>query len=181
MNQRLERRHNEKVRSTLSAALAMAGLSALLMASTAAAQPSDERGSGTMMMGPGMMGWRSMGGDNCDPRGAGLAEWRIRRLERTVQPTEAQRPALDQQLKPLQRRQRKSFQQPVPRNCRSRLWRGLKSWRNAWKPCFRRSRQCGHSTPSTRRFATYRRRVSPRRGPREWGWRRWHWPWRQSS
>ncbi|HZT03280.1 MAG TPA: Spy/CpxP family protein refolding chaperone, partial [Steroidobacteraceae bacterium] len=49
-----------------------------------------------MMMGPGMMGWRSMGRDICDPRTAGLAEWRINRLERAVRPTEAQRPALDQ-------------------------------------------------------------------------------------
>ena len=36
-------------------------------------------------MGPGM----------CDPRAAGLAEWRIERIERAVKPTDAQRPALD--------------------------------------------------------------------------------------
>ena len=78
------------VRSTLSA-----GLVALVVASSAVAQPTGERGPG-MMMGPGMMGWRSMGRDICDPRGAGLAEWRINRLERAVQPTEAQRPALDE-------------------------------------------------------------------------------------
>lgn len=47
-----------------------------------------------MMMGPGMMGWGGMGG-MCDPRAAGLAEWRMERVERLVKPTEAQRKALD--------------------------------------------------------------------------------------
>src|SRR6185437_13362794 len=45
-----------------------------------------------MMMGPGMMGW---GGAMCDPRGAGLAEWRVDRIERVISPNEAQRAALN--------------------------------------------------------------------------------------
>jgi len=59
------------------------------------------RGSGWgpgMMMGPGMMGWGGRGGMGfagmCDPRAAGLAEWRMERIERLVSPTEAQRAAL---------------------------------------------------------------------------------------
>lgn len=47
-----------------------------------------------MMMGPGMMGWGGMGA-MCDPRGAGLAEWRMERIERLITPTEAQRAALN--------------------------------------------------------------------------------------
>jgi LTXXQ motif family protein len=47
-----------------------------------------------MMMGPGMMGGSGMGAV-CDPRGAGLAEWRMERIERLVSPTEAQRAALN--------------------------------------------------------------------------------------
>ena len=47
-----------------------------------------------MMMGPGMMGMGGMGG-MCDPRGAGLAEWRMERIERLVNPNDAQRAALD--------------------------------------------------------------------------------------
>ena len=47
-----------------------------------------------MMMGPGMMGWRGIAG-MCDPRGAGLAEWRMERIERLIKPTEAQRAALN--------------------------------------------------------------------------------------
>ncbi len=51
-----------------------------------------------MMMGPGMMGWgggRGGMGAMCDPRGAGLAEWRMERIERLINPTEAQRAALN--------------------------------------------------------------------------------------
>jgi hypothetical protein len=47
------------------------------------------------MMGPGMMRgagmWR---GRFCDPRVAGMAEWRIDEIERMVRPTDAQRTAL---------------------------------------------------------------------------------------
>ena len=53
-----------------------------------------------MMMGPGMMGWGGGGngagmGAVCDPRGAGLAEWRMERIERLITPNEAQRAALN--------------------------------------------------------------------------------------
>ncbi len=50
-----------------------------------------------MMMGPGMMGWGGRGGMGmlCDPRAAGMAEWRMERIEKVVQPTEAQRAALN--------------------------------------------------------------------------------------
>lgn len=55
-----------------------------------------------MMMGPGMMGWGGGGRGGrgafagmCDPRAAGLAEWRMERIERVVKPNEAQRAALD--------------------------------------------------------------------------------------
>lgn len=47
-----------------------------------------------MMMGPGMMGMGGMG-TMCNPRGAGLAEWRMERIERLVNPNDAQRAALD--------------------------------------------------------------------------------------
>ena len=47
-----------------------------------------------MMMGPGMMGWGEMSA-MCDPRGAGLAEWRMERIDRLINPTEAQRVALN--------------------------------------------------------------------------------------
>lgn len=48
-----------------------------------------------MMMGPGMMGGRGGFAGMCDPRGAGLAEWRMERIERLITPTDAQRTALN--------------------------------------------------------------------------------------
>ena len=72
-----------------------------------AANPPVERGPGGprgygwgpgMMMGPGMMGRGGMGGiaAMCDPRAAGLAEWRMERIERLISPNEAQRAALNE-------------------------------------------------------------------------------------
>lgn len=87
---------------------------AMLVTTSALAQPATpgagtppaaaDQGSGPgngwgpgMMMGPGMMGWGGRGGMGmlCNPGAAGLAEWRMERIERLVQPTEAQRAALN--------------------------------------------------------------------------------------
>jgi LTXXQ motif family protein len=55
------------------------------------------RGTGPGMMGPGMMGGGGMwGGGMCNPRAAGLAEWRADRIESVVRPTDAQKPKLDE-------------------------------------------------------------------------------------
>jgi hypothetical protein len=54
-------------------------------------------GGGPGLMGPGMMGAGGMwGGGMCNPRAAGLAEWRAERIDRLVRPTDAQRPKLDE-------------------------------------------------------------------------------------
>ena len=54
-------------------------------------------GMGPGMMGPGMMGGGGMwGGGMCNPRAAGLAEWRADRIESVVRPTDAQKPKLDE-------------------------------------------------------------------------------------
>ena len=45
-----------------------------------------------MMMGPGMMGMGGMAA-MCDPRGAGLAEWRMERIERLVNRRSSLQPA----------------------------------------------------------------------------------------
>jgi hypothetical protein len=75
----------------LAAGVVMSSISPL------AAQPGGfGRGPG-MMMGPGMMGSGGMwGGGMCSPQAAGLAEWRITRIERAVTPTDAQKPKLDE-------------------------------------------------------------------------------------
>ena len=71
------------------------------MAGPGTGNPPVERGRGAargygwgpgMMMGPGMGGIAAM----CDPRAAGLAEWRMERIERLISPNEAQRAALNE-------------------------------------------------------------------------------------
>lgn len=88
-----------KARFALSVALLIGGLvtgGAFAQPAGPGAGPGAGAGPGWgrgMMMGPGMMsgGMRGM----CSPRGAGLAEWRMERIERIIQPTEAQRSALN--------------------------------------------------------------------------------------
>ena len=81
-------------RSIVRLTLPAAALAAVMVASPAAGQPAIQGWGPGMMMGPGMMNWRSIGRNICDPRAAGLAEWRFETIERTIQPTDAQRLAL---------------------------------------------------------------------------------------
>ena len=74
---------------TLSTAVVLA----ISAAATAYAQPGRGGGRGDgpgHMMGPGMHGRRM-----CSPRAAGFAEWRIDRLERALNLTDAQRPKFE--------------------------------------------------------------------------------------
>jgi hypothetical protein len=73
------------------------GVAFLVVGGPVAAQPGPRGWGPGMMMGPGMMGPGGMwGGGMCSPRGAGLAEWRLTRIEERVQPTEAQRTKLNE-------------------------------------------------------------------------------------
>lgn len=79
-------------------------VAALLAAAPVSAQPGwggmgggGKGGWGPGVMGPGMMGAGAMwGGGMCNPRAAGLAEWRAERIDRLVRPTDAQRPKLEE-------------------------------------------------------------------------------------
>lgn len=78
--------------------LTLAAVSVWLAAAPVAAQPGgpsgpDGWGPG-MMMGPGM-GRGGFGAMMCNPRAAGLAEWRMDRIERATRPTEAQKTTLN--------------------------------------------------------------------------------------
>lgn len=101
-----------KTRIAVIAALALGSLtimSASLLAQPAGPAPANPPAAGGpgpgygpgggwgpgMMMGPGMMGGGMRGyGALCNPQGAGLAEWRMERIERLIQPTDAQKTAL---------------------------------------------------------------------------------------
>jgi hypothetical protein len=78
------------------ALIASAALALATFVATADAQPYGP-GAGWgpgMMMGPGWMG-RGGFGRMCSPAAASYAEWRIKRLEQVVKPTEAQRAKFD--------------------------------------------------------------------------------------
>lgn len=79
--------------------IAVAALSGVLAAPAIAQSGGDSGWMGPgMMMGPAMMRGQSMWGSGfggmCNPRTAGLAEWRVDQIERAVKPTEARRAAL---------------------------------------------------------------------------------------
>lgn len=87
--------------SVFQRSIAVAALT-LVLAGSAWAQPGGPGGGpgwgSGMMMGPGMMRgpgmWGRGFGGMCNPRFAGLAEWRVDEIERAVKPTEAQQAAL---------------------------------------------------------------------------------------
>jgi hypothetical protein len=141
---------------------------------TVAAQPF---GPGPMMMGPGMMEWPMMGRAICDPRAAGLAEWRMERVEQRVRPTDAQRPALDE-LKAASKKAAETIAgacpKELPHAAPARLEvmeKRLEAMLQAVKivrPAFEKF-YSSLSKDQQERFEAV--------GPRQWGWRRWHWPW----
>jgi LTXXQ motif family protein len=131
-------------------------------------------GSG-MMMGPGMMrgGFDFM----CNPRVAGLAEWRIKRIESAVNPNEPQRAALNE----LRMASTKAAEliagtcpADVPAKSTERLQlmeKRLDAMLQAIKvvrPAFEAFYNSLDDAQKTHLDAI---------GPRQWGWRGWHWRW----
>ena len=135
---------------------------ALLLAGPVAAQP----GSG-MMMGPGM-GSGMMGRAMCSPRAAGFAEWRIERIERAVQPTEAQRGAFND-LKAASAKAVETMAAACPRDVPQTATARLEAMLAAVKtvrPAFD-----AFYASLTSEQKTSLDRV----GPRHWRWSGWRW------
>ena len=173
------------------AAITVAGL--MLAAPALAQQPAPgpgnapaERGPGVgpgggygwgpgMMMGPGMMGRSGRGGfaGMCDPRAAGLAEWRVERIERLVKPNDAQRAALNE-LRTASTKAAETIAAACPRefpasaSARMELMeKRLETMLTAIKtvrPAF----DAFYATLSDEQKA----RINTG-GPRRWGWRGW--------
>ena len=161
------------------AALAFA---AALVASSALAQPMMGPGGGPgwgpgMMMGPGMMGWGGRGGMGmgmlCDPRGAGLAEWRMQRIEQIVQPTEAQKAALGA-LRDASAKAAEQISAACPREfpasatARMELMEKRMETMLAALKTVRPAFDAFYATLSDEQKAKL-----DRGGPRHWGWRNW--------
>jgi hypothetical protein len=165
-----------------SATMAMTAITLVFCVAPVSAQPSGPGlrdfgwGPGTMM-GPGMMGSGLMGRGMCDPRAAGLAEWRAANIERIVRPTEAQRPTLDE-LKSASAKAADLVATACPRDVPASpvarldfMAKRLDVMLQALKivqPAFEKF-YAGLTPEQQARLQA--------RGPRNWGWRRWHWPW----
>jgi hypothetical protein len=160
--------------STMTSLAAVAGLFAALSAATPVAAQGGPRGGGPgMMMGPGMMGPGKMGPGMCDPRAAGLAEWRIDAIERAVKPTDAQRNALND-LKAASAKAAETIAAACPREfpeaptarlelMEKRLDTMLQAVRTV-RPAF----DAFYAT-----LTSEQKTALNRAGPRHWGWRAW--------
>ena len=149
------------------------GLLSMTAVAPAVAQPF----AGDRMMGPGMMGRGMMGAGLCDPRAAGLAEWRIGAMERAVRPTDAQRASLDA-LKTASAKAVETISNACPRELPQSpvarldvMEKRLTAMLDALKivrPAFEGFYNSLTDEQKTRVNAI---------GPRRWGWREGHWPW----
>ena len=166
-----------------SALILGAGMAALSLATSAVqAQPRSPDGpegygwGPGMMMGPGMMGGRGFG-FMCNPRAAGLAEWRMDRIEQAVRPMEGQKAALAE----LRTASTKAAEMiaatctsDLPSKSTDRLdlmQRRVEAMLQAIKtvrPAFEGLYAQLDNDQKTRLDAV---------GPRQWGWRGWRWRW----
>ena len=131
-----------------------------------------------MMMGPGMMGGREFG-FMCNPRSAGMAEWRLNRIEAELKPTEAQKTALNE-LRAASTKAAATIAAAcateLPAKSTERL--GLMEKRveatlqavRIVRPAFEAFYATLDDQQKTRLDAI---------GPRRWGWRSWLWRWNQ--
>jgi hypothetical protein len=153
--------------------LVAAALAVLLMAWPAAAKPGPGSWGPGMMMGPNMMGPEMMGIGMCNPRAAGLAEWRVELIERAVRPTDAQRGALNE-LKTASIKAAETIAGACPRDLpetptarlelmEKRLDAMLQAVKMV-RPAF----DAFYATLSSDQKAAFNKA-----GPRHWGWRWW--------
>jgi hypothetical protein len=149
-------------------------------AAAAAAQPGPGGGpqgwGPGAMMGPGMMGGRGFN-FMCNPRSAGLAEWRLDQIEQSVRPNEAQKAKLTE-LRAASTKAAESLTAAcagdVPSKATERLAQmekrvdalllSLKTVRPAFDAFYESL------------DADQRARMDAI-GPRRWGWMNWRWRW----
>jgi LTXXQ motif family protein len=157
----------------------------VLMSSSAIAQQQPPSGGpgrngwgADMMMGPGMMRSGRLG-FMCNPRSAGMAQWRLDRIETELKPNDTQKAA----LKELRAASAKAAEtltaacaaampaKSVERMAlmEKRLEASLQVVRTV-RPAFEAFYVTLDEQQKAKLDAT---------GPRAWGWRAWHWPWSQ--
>ena len=126
------------------------------------------------------MNWRIMGRGICNPQAAGLAGWRSDAIERAVQPTEAQRLALTE-LKAASTKAMEIISAACPRELPQSLAARLEVMEkrlDAMLEAVKTVRPAFDALYASLSDEQKARLDSA--GPRNWGWRRWLWPWSQS-
>lgn len=168
---------------------AAAAVVAMLVAGTALAQPGPGPGAGRgpgmgprddFMMGPGMMG-RGSFGFMCNPRSAGMAEWRMKRIEDTIKPNDAQKAALADLRAASEKAaaiisaacsagvpEKSSERMALMEKRVEAMLQAIKTVRPAFEAFYAKL----DDTQKSKLDAT---------GPRRWGWQGWHWPWRDKD
>jgi hypothetical protein len=126
-----------------------------------------------MMMGPGMMGrgWGRM----CDPRAAGLAEWRVERIDRLVKPTEAQRKGLDD-LKAASTKAAELVAAACPKDFPASPTARLELMEKRMDAMLQAIKTVRPAFDSFYASLTDEQKARlTTAGPRGWGWRDWRW------
>lgn len=124
------------------------------------------------MMGPGMMGGR-YGRGLCNPRAAGLAEWRIDRIERIVKLDDTQKKALDE-VRATSAKAASQIAQACPKTFPANAAERLTAMENrmeAMLQAIKTVRPAFDAFYGT--LNAEQKRQLDRAGPRRWGWERW--------
>jgi hypothetical protein len=130
-----------------------------------------------MMMGPGMMAGQSFG-FMCNPRSAGMAEWRMKRIETEIKPTDAQKVALEA-LRAASTKAAESIaaacatSMPTKSTERMAL---MEKRMDALLQAIKTVRPAFENFYGT--LDDSQKARLDRSGPQRWGWGDWRWPWR---
>lgn len=123
-----------------------------------------------MMMGPGMMGGRSM----CSPRAAGMAEWRANRIQSAIKLTDAQQEAL-KKLTEASAKAADALQAACPANVTSKALDRMAAMEKRAEASLQAIKTV---RPAFEAFYNSLDEQQKTRldslGPRRWGWDWWH-------
>ena len=168
---------------TLRRPLIAAAALSFALSTSALAQPSGGPGWGPgwtdpgMMMGPGMMHGRGMWGAGfggaCNPRFAGLAEWRVDQIERTVKPTEAQQAAL-KELRAASAKSAEGLAAACPKDLPKTSGERLAFMEKRMEAMLQAVKTVRPAFDAFYASLNEAQKVSlDEAGPRRWGWQRW--------
>jgi len=129
-----------------------------------------------VMMGPGMMGFGSFG-FACNPRAAGMAEWRADKIEAAIKPNDAQKAKLND-LRAASAKAAEAIsaactnESPTKPTERMAL---MEKRLDAMQQAFKTVRPAFEAFYNSLDDAQKAKLEGA--GPRQWGWNNWRWRW----